>query len=268
VKVLPATPNVISRFPSNIRLVRNPSNHPEDTSEMNSHGIYSVFNETAPGPLISSPSSGFVYARRKRSAFKGPLLHTANLMASNGLGTPGIPSDGQDGDGASSEHPRSGTRKSQIIEEEEDDFQEEDIEEVDSFSNADEADVSLDETGDVSMDNEATTSDVHSKAPVPEIGEGDATAANHKLVLAPAPDLRDSGMHPPRSSSLNLPDMQGDFSSPATGGEEETAREQTGPLSQPHGDSAVIQEQFEEPKPFEERPFAATKHEAHHAHTT
>lgn len=261
VKVLPATPNATSRFPSNIRLVRNPSGFPRDTGEANGHGIYSVFNETAPAPLMSSPS-GFVYARRKRSAFKGPMLHTANLMASNELGTPGLPSEGQAADGAGgSERARPGTRKSQIIEEEEDDSQDEDIEEVDTFSNQDEADVSFDENGGTDLDNEARESDVHSQAPAPEIVDNDTTATNHKPGLFPAPDLRDSGVHPPRSSSLNLPDLQDDPHSNAAEREDGSANEPTEPVSPPRGDSAAIKEQSTETA-TEERPLTATKDEA------
>lgn len=182
VKVLPTTPNAASRFPSNIRLVRNPPGNNRDPTDVNS-GIYSVFNETAPAPLMSSPASGLVFARRKRSAFKGPMLHTANLVASGGLGTPGLgPSSDEAGNGSK----RPTTRKSQIIMEE-DDVEDEDIEEVETFSSPEVLETSFREIGNAASDSEPAGQD----------------KKDH--VLAPAPDLRPTGVHPPRSSSLSEP---------------------------------------------------------------
>ena len=133
VKVLPATPNASSRFPSNIRLVRNPPHAIRDVNDPNNHGIYSVFNEAVAGPSTAPPQSpGFIFARRKRTPFRGPMLHTNTLMFTNGPGTPNL-SPPLQREAASSETVKPHTRKSQIIEEEDDDM-EEDIEEVDTFS--------------------------------------------------------------------------------------------------------------------------------------
>jgi hypothetical protein len=229
--------------------------------DVNSHGIYSVFNETAPAPLMSSPSSGFVFARRKRTAFKGPMLHTANLIVSNGLGTPSLSPELQTVD------VRPTTRKSQIIEEEEDDLEDEDIEEVDTFSNPDGVDVSFEDAGEATLDNEPVGEDLQTQEPAPGSLEDDATATIHRPVLAPAPDLRDSGLHPPRSSSLNLPDLQDQPHSGIKEREESTAKKQTTPSSQPVDGIAAVEDEHKE-RSAEERPLTATKHVASDADTT
>ncbi|KAL1998268.1 hypothetical protein VTN02DRAFT_6496 [Thermoascus thermophilus] len=175
VKVLPTTPNASARFPSNIRLVRAPFNgfrDPNDTAV----GIRSVFNEAAPAPLMSSPASGLVFARRKRTAFKGPMLHTANLMASGGIGTPTL-QPGSNGNSSG----RARARKSQIIVEEED-GEDDEYEEVESPSLVEGTGIA----GDISQE---------------EKGKG-PDGVPHKPVLAPAPDLCSSPSRPPRSSSL------------------------------------------------------------------
>jgi len=127
VKVLPATPGGSGHFPSNIRLVRGPSGGHREIPE---NPGPSAFNEAAPVPFLHSPSSSLVFARRKRSTFKGPMIHTSNLVAPGMLSSP-IP--GQY-DGEPNVLGRPATRKSQIIEEEEDaEDIEEEIEEVDDF---------------------------------------------------------------------------------------------------------------------------------------
>lgn len=129
VKVLPTTPGASSRLPSNVRLVRgshtnlNTINTPDDIPEPQDR-MQSVFNEAAPAPFLSSPASSLVFARRKRSTFKGPLSGLSPENAGPGNG-------GNNGLQAGS---RPATRKSQIIEEEDDD---EEIEEVDAFSEPD-----------------------------------------------------------------------------------------------------------------------------------
>ncbi|PGH14843.1 CAMK/CAMKL protein kinase [Polytolypa hystricis UAMH7299] len=115
VKVLPATPTASSHFPSSIRLVRAGPSTVTNASRTNG-STHSTYNE--PAPLLSSPAAGLVFARRRRSAFKGPAIGTSSyLMVSGGPGTPGLPRsrDGSTGGllGGSER------RKSQIIEEEE-----------------------------------------------------------------------------------------------------------------------------------------------------
>lgn len=111
------------------------------------------------------------------------MLHTANLVASGGLGTPGLgPSSDEAGNGSK----RPTTRKSQIIMEE-DDVEDEDIEEVETFSSPEVLETSFREIGNAASDSEPAGQD----------------KKDH--VLAPAPDLRPTGVHPPRSSSLSEP---------------------------------------------------------------
>ncbi|ODH45060.1 CAMK/CAMKL/MARK protein kinase [Paracoccidioides brasiliensis] len=142
VKVLAAAPSSSTPFPSNIRIVRGagPSSAPHP-----GHGaIYNAYNEAAPSCLLSSPPSGLVFARRKRSPFKGPFVATSAFPLSSGPGTPGLAKSREGVIGASSGAGAagSGARKSQIIMEEEDeavlDCDDEDIEEVDTFSTCDE----------------------------------------------------------------------------------------------------------------------------------
>lgn len=122
VKVLPTTPSATAHFPNNVRGALNGN-------------LGSVFNEAAPAP-ITSLNTGPFFARRKRSAFKGPAINTNLFGGGSGLGTPGMSRsrgslDNNDG------MMMTGARKSQIIEEEEestDSYEDEDIEEVDNFS--------------------------------------------------------------------------------------------------------------------------------------
>ncbi|OJJ89530.1 non-specific serine/threonine protein kinase [Aspergillus glaucus CBS 516.65] len=170
VKVLPTTPGASSRFPSNIRLVRgNNNNYLNDNGFRDSNDtprMHSMFNEAAPAPLLASPSSSLVFARRKRSTFKGPMVHTANLMVSGGMAGTEFPSGAIVPESAAAARPTA--RKSQIIEEEED-AEDEEIEEVDAFSG-------------------------------PE--EEQSSPTLRKAFLAPAPDIHSSPSRPPRSSSL------------------------------------------------------------------
>ncbi|KAE8163175.1 serine/threonine protein kinase [Aspergillus tamarii] len=134
VKVLPTTPSASSRFPSNIRLVRGVNNGYHEADDPNGR-MTSIFNESAPAPLLYSPSSSLVFARRKRSAFKGPMVHTTNLMVSGGMAAPEFPRSGATVAETSSAA-RPVARKSQIIEE--DIEEDEDIEEVDAFTGTEE----------------------------------------------------------------------------------------------------------------------------------
>ena len=96
---------------------------------------------TGNGDHISSGSSGLIFARRKKSAFKGPMLNTSLFAHSvpGGLGTPGLRGRVDSGPErhlgvrrSISGRSRSRKRGSVVIEEEEEDEQE--VEEVDAFS--------------------------------------------------------------------------------------------------------------------------------------
>ncbi|KAL4797338.1 hypothetical protein BDV19DRAFT_359413 [Aspergillus venezuelensis] len=182
VKVLPTTPGASARFPTNIRLVRNPNNGFREIEDNESVGN-SSFNEAAPAPMLYSPHSSLVFARRKRTTFKGPMVHTANLMASSGMGDP----TGEARLDGPLKASRPATRKSQIIEEEED--AEDEYEEVDHFTGTEEEPASP--TGVVSSDH-----------PDP-----DSLSGRSQPVLEPAPDLDSSPLRPPRSSSLRAASM-------------------------------------------------------------
>lgn len=106
VKVLPATPTTAA-FPSNIRLVRNPP--------------ISSFNESA--NWGSGGVGGLVFAKRKRSVFKGPMLNNA---IGGGLGPVSGERRGSHSRSASLVGRRSGEQT--VIEEED-----EDVEEVEYF---------------------------------------------------------------------------------------------------------------------------------------
>lgn len=104
VKVLPATPTVTA-FPSNIRLVRATPN----------------YNESA--NLASS--GAFVFAKRKKKPFRGPMLSSGN---SNGAISVSGPRESSMGGSRSAS--AAGRTSGEIIEEEDED----EIEEVDTFS--------------------------------------------------------------------------------------------------------------------------------------
>jgi hypothetical protein len=153
--------------------------------------MQSVFNEAAPAPLLYSPSSSLVFARRKKSAFRGPMLHTAHLMASGVMPAPELPHDNAALDSAhGASKVRAATRKSQIIEEEED-MLEEDIEEVETFDGPDE-DPGSPVDAIIRPEEESKPFDCSS----------DSAAESQKPSLAPAPDIDTSPLRPPRSSSL------------------------------------------------------------------
>ncbi|KAL4896439.1 hypothetical protein BDV59DRAFT_170651 [Aspergillus ambiguus] len=189
VKVLPTTPSASSRFPSNIRLVRGPNNAYREVDDSNGR-MNSLFNEAAPAPLLYSPSSSLVFARRKRSAFKGPMIHTANLMVSGGISAPEYPESEVDAADSSAGAVRPAARKSQIIEEEED--MEEDIEEVDTFTGTEEDPGSPVEAG-------------RQQSPSAAEQSGGSPGQTRKPALAPAPNIDPVSVRPPRSSSLRSP---------------------------------------------------------------
>ncbi|KAF3394277.1 Serine/threonine-protein kinase ppk16 [Penicillium rolfsii] len=206
IKVLPTTPGSSARFPSNIRLVRGPSGPQKDLGD---HTMSSAFNEAAPGPILYSPSSSLVFARRKRSTFKGPMLHTSNLMVLGSVVHSPLPGQAADSGDAIPPTGRPAARKSQIIEEEEDDegFEDE-IEEVDEFDGPGE------DIGAVVADGEITPQ--LSNAQVPE---AKSPVSSRKLVLEPAPELESSPVTPPRSSSLRSPASEAGVALPDFGAE-------------------------------------------------
>ncbi|KAI4198595.1 MAG: hypothetical protein LQ350_005186 [Teloschistes chrysophthalmus] len=126
VKVLPSTPTTTT-FPSNIRLVRAPP--------------HNSYNESA-FPHPSGSSNGLVFAKRKKTPFRGPMLTLngagfASSMvggggSSSGSGSPAPHRAGRDnvmGSGSRSAS-QAGRTSGEIIEEEDED----EIEEVDTFS--------------------------------------------------------------------------------------------------------------------------------------
>lgn len=110
VKVLPATPTTGS-FPSNIRVVRQPPIQFHEGPWGNGLGFGSGTN------------GGLVFAKRKKNLFKGPMLNTSAPISGPGVGT----------NSRTGSHSRSvsqaGRRSGEIIEEEDEDF-----EEVEAFS--------------------------------------------------------------------------------------------------------------------------------------
>lgn len=129
VKVLPATPTSTS-FPSNIRLVRaTPAPLAFYNEGMSTH---QQEQGDAPPGSPNPFASGIMFAKRKRSLFKGPSLNFG--------GGPAGPSPSR---GPGAVHSRSGsgsaalTRRSgeiTIQEEDEDHFEDRDIEEVEAFA--------------------------------------------------------------------------------------------------------------------------------------
>ena len=144
---------------------------------------------------MASPSSGLVFARRKRSAFKGPMLNTPNPLFGGSLSVPRSRegSIGREGGDA-----RPGTRKSQIIEEEEDEMIDEDdgFEDVDRFSPTDDKDMEFEDVRE-SMDESVSLkadSEVGNDTTVPK--------ALTKPIITPPLDPEVDPLRPPRSSSL------------------------------------------------------------------
>ncbi|KAF2499507.1 Pkinase-domain-containing protein [Lophium mytilinum] len=105
VKVLPATPTT-SSFPSNVRIVRAP---------------VSEGGAAFGGGGLASP--GLVFAKRKRSPFKGPMLHVSQH------GSPSTSRQRSENNSRSASV--QGRRSGEIIEEEDED----EVEEVEEFSN-------------------------------------------------------------------------------------------------------------------------------------
>lgn len=187
IKVLPTTPGSSARLPSNVRLVRGPGGAPRVVGE--DPGPQSAFNEAAPAPLLYSPSSSLVFARRKRSAFKGPMLHTSNLMATGGTVHSPLPCPMP---GSNDSTGRSAARKSQIIEEEEDVEEiEEEIEEVEEEE--------FETTAVLPEDEQPTTEAVKTTAQPTETG---SPSTERKPALEPAPELDSSPIMHPLSPSL------------------------------------------------------------------
>lgn len=108
-------------------------------------------------------------------------------MASGGMGTPTFP--GSEGPGNAKTRPR--TRKSQIIEEEED--VEDEHEDVDSPSVV-----------------EGTVIEGAGKSEDDGDDKGKGPQKDHKPVLAPAPELGSSPIRPPRSSSQRDHELDGE----------------------------------------------------------
>ncbi|KAK5293405.1 hypothetical protein LTR99_009851 [Exophiala xenobiotica] len=164
IKVLPHTPTTNS-FPSNVRIVRTPrgpeaSLQPRPLSGIQDEGLLSS----------STPHHGFgsglMFTKRKRSPFKGPMLNAAFFSAGSvpaAFGSPAVVVGGTDREGSDGKmnhafgsflsagsgvgvgrraSGKGSRRKSQIIEEEEEDGlghgvigeeEEDEVEEVDAF---------------------------------------------------------------------------------------------------------------------------------------
>lgn len=131
VKVLPATPTG-SSFPTNIRVVRAP------LSELSEGGA--AFHST-----MAPPSPGLVFAKRKRSPFKGPMLNVNTNFGHSGFNSSMGSSRGMRSVSENSSRSASlqGRRSGDfmgggIMEEEEEELleedEDEDIEEVDEFT--------------------------------------------------------------------------------------------------------------------------------------
>ncbi|KAK4974098.1 hypothetical protein LTR66_011076 [Elasticomyces elasticus] len=133
VKVLPSTPTT-SSFPSNIRVARRPP--PSDLRSLpRFDDTRAAFGAGLIGGAFGPPSPGLhsVFARRKRSVFKGPTL---SIVGSNPNGRARVGSTDTSRSGSVPRR-RSGELAIQEEDEEEDlelGDDEEDIEEVDTFS--------------------------------------------------------------------------------------------------------------------------------------
>ena len=141
IKVLTAMPGAGVHLPPGVRLVRAPGEpRPLSGAWGESSSYASAPSSLSNGNAGPSSSSTFVYARRKKSAFKGPMLNSSTLFAT-GPGVSGGPStpslSGSFGGVARRGSGKSSHRKSQIIEEEDEDDNgidnDEAFEEVDDF---------------------------------------------------------------------------------------------------------------------------------------
>jgi hypothetical protein len=129
------------------------------------------------------------------------MIHTANLLVSGGMGTPGLPPNLQGSGESGNAAGRSTTRKSQIIEEE--DIADEEIEEVEAFSSPEGREVSFDEARaapDSELGGKINRRDDASEGVEPV---GGLDPRDCRPTLAPALNLDVRVTHPPRSSSLN-----------------------------------------------------------------
>jgi hypothetical protein len=126
IKVLPATPTS-SSFPSNIRVVRTGGLTLDSNSVSEGHSAFGAVPPPSPGF-----PSGLVFAKRKKSPFKGPMLNV-NTSSSPAGGGWRRTSDSA----GSRSHSVQGRRSQEIMgiaEEEEE--EEEEVEEVDDFATA------------------------------------------------------------------------------------------------------------------------------------
>ena len=130
IKVLPATPTS-SSFPSNIRLVRT-GGLTLNATNLESHSAFGAAPPPSPG-FPGMGGGGLVFAKRKRSPFKGPMLNVGGAT-----GSPTTWRGNRVGDSGSRNHSVQGRRSGEImgITEEDEEEEEEDmeIEEVDEFS--------------------------------------------------------------------------------------------------------------------------------------
>ena len=110
VKVLPATPTT-SAFPSNVRVARNAP------TPISTH-----YNESA--SFGAMPSPGLVFAKRKKTPFRGPMLHINPTRSPAGRG--------RDTSVGSRSASAAGRRSGEIVQIQEED--EDEIEEVEAFS--------------------------------------------------------------------------------------------------------------------------------------
>jgi hypothetical protein len=141
--VLPATPTTSSHILSTARRAKNST----PGLEVDNSAPPRMADEAA--PTLSTPPTSLVFARRKKSAFKGPVLNGTLLGLNLGAGQPSPSLRGREGSSgrlnlglhdlnrSASGRSNKGRRKSQIIEEEEEDENEEAIEEVDTFDPVD-----------------------------------------------------------------------------------------------------------------------------------
>ncbi|EXJ75873.1 CAMK/CAMKL/MARK protein kinase [Cladophialophora psammophila CBS 110553] len=157
IKVLPVTPTA-NAFPSNIRLVRTSRGSDAGLQPRPLSGIGNdILNHPPATPQGHGFGSNVMFARRKKSPFKGPMLNSAFFSASTlpaAFGSPAVVGAGRNREGSEGKlnlglkdfmsgggrRGSSSKRKNQIIEEEEEDEhavigeeEEEDVEEVDAF---------------------------------------------------------------------------------------------------------------------------------------
>ena len=135
IKVLPATPTSTT-FPSNIRLVRAgaPSLGLGTNTLTNTNTGISATESTAAFGTAHPPSPGIMFAKRKRSPFKGPNIGTSSSSSGSNSTNPWRSrSGGGDAGGASRGASVQGRRSGEIMGITEED-EEEEIEEVDDFS--------------------------------------------------------------------------------------------------------------------------------------